>query len=146
MPNNQCEICAFQNPKLTVTAVILKDKNLLLAKRSAAPFKSRWDLIGGYLSENETPEAALRREIKEELGVGCSSLRLIDFFPGTASYKHYEYPVLAIAYWVELDSENFKIDKSEIEELRWFSIDKLPAIAFDSNNKIISYVKTKRII
>ena len=98
------------------------------------------------MNEKETPEEALRREIKEELGVSCKSLKLLDFFPGNATYKHYEYPVISICYLAKLDSENFNLDTSEIGEARWFSAAELPRIAFDSNVKIIEYAKTKRII
>lgn len=145
--SNNCEICAFRNPKPTVTGVIINsDRKVLLSKRTIEPFAGWWDLVGGYMSEKETPEEALRREIKEELGVGCKSLKLLDFFPGEASYKQYKYPVISICYLVELDSENFNLDTSEIGEARWFSAAELPQIAFDSNVKIIEYVKTRGII
>ncbi len=147
MSNNQCEVCAFRNPKPTVTGLIInKDRKILLSKRTIEPFAGWWDLVGGYMSEKETPEEALRREIKEELGVGCTSLKLLDFFPGSASYKHYEYPVLSVCYLVALDSEDFNLDISEVGEVRWFSAAELPQIAFDSNVKIIEYAKTRGII
>lgn len=147
MSHNNCELCAFRNPKPTVTGVIINgDRKLLLSKRTIEPFLGWWDLVGGYMSGGETPEEALKREIKEELGVDCKSLKLLDFFPGVGSYKNYEYPVISIGYLVELDSEKFKLDQSEVGEVKWFSEDELPLIAFDSNVKIIEYVKNRRIV
>ncbi|MBI2644539.1 MAG: NUDIX hydrolase [Candidatus Wildermuthbacteria bacterium] len=32
------------------------------------PFPNTWDLIGGHLEGSETPEEALRREVREEIG------------------------------------------------------------------------------
>lgn len=137
--SSDCKICAFKNPRATVTALIRKDDKLLMALRPEDPFKGWWDLIGGYMNENETPEEALRREIKEELGVDCD-LKLLNFFPGYASWQGAEYPILSIAYLAELKSEDFK-KSDEIEDLKWFPVTELPPIAFDSNVKIINYLK-----
>ncbi|MDP1719308.1 MAG: NUDIX domain-containing protein [bacterium] len=145
MSKQPCEICAFRNPRATATALIVKGKKVLLAKRSEEPFKGWWDLIGGYMSEKETPEETLKREIKEELSVDCAKMDLLGFFPGYAEWKGQENPILSIAYLVELASEDFKIN-NELSELRWFSVEDLPEVAFDSNIKIINYAKARRLI
>lgn len=145
MSQNECEICAFRNPRVTVTAVIVKDKKLLLAKRTEEPFQGWWDLIGGYMREREMPDEALKRELKEELGVDLV-LTFLDFFPGYASWKGKEYPILSVAYLAELKSEKF-IPNEEIAELKWFAKEALPReVAFDSNNTIVQYVKDRGII
>jgi len=140
MTEQNCKICAFKNPKATVTAVISRGKEILMAKRTEEPFKGHWDLIGGYMNERETPEEALRREIKEELGIGCKSIKFLDFFPGYASWRGIEYPVLSLAFLVDLDGKKIKTNQ-EISELKWFSLDSLPKVAFDSNVKIVDYVR-----
>lgn len=138
-----CSLCAFRNPRATATAVIARGREVLLAKRTEEPFKGWWDLIGGYLNEAETPEKALRREIMEELGVECNSVKFMDFFPGYASWKGTEFPILSSAFLVDLDFSKVKPNK-EIAELKWFHLDNLPPIAFDSNEKIINYIKTNQ--
>jgi 8-oxo-dGTP diphosphatase len=57
-----------------IAAIILENDNgeFLLALRdnkSWIPFPNHWDLIGGHVEEGETPEEALIREFKEELGL-----------------------------------------------------------------------------
>jgi len=49
-----------------------RDRKLLLYLRddkATIPFPNHWDLIGGHLEPGETPELALVREVKEEIGL-----------------------------------------------------------------------------
>ncbi len=57
--------------KQAVAAIIRQDDKILLCKRSlqAANQQGKWENAGGKVEENETPEEAIVREIKEELGV-----------------------------------------------------------------------------
>ncbi|PWI17830.1 DNA mismatch repair protein MutT [Streptomyces sp. Act143] len=55
---------------LVVGAALLDAGRLLAARRSAPPeLAGRWELPGGKVEPGETPEAALARELREELGV-----------------------------------------------------------------------------
>jgi 8-oxo-dGTP diphosphatase len=57
-------------PIVVVGAALLDDGRLLAARRSAPPeLAGRWELPGGKVEPGETPEAALVRELREELGV-----------------------------------------------------------------------------
>ena len=135
-----CLLCSFENPKLTATAVVIQDGKLLVAKRNEEPFQGQWDFVGGYVGKGETPEQALRREIKEELNVN-SKLTFLGAFTGTASYKEYTFPVLSLAYLTELQGEVHL--NEENSELAWVPIGSLDTIAFDSNQKILEYVQQK---
>jgi 8-oxo-dGTP diphosphatase len=55
---------------LVVAAAVIEDGQLLLAQRTSPPeFAGLWELPGGKVDLGETPEAALARELREELGV-----------------------------------------------------------------------------
>jgi 8-oxo-dGTP pyrophosphatase MutT (NUDIX family)/predicted GNAT family N-acyltransferase len=143
MKKCECELCKFENPKLTATAIVIKDQKLLVAKRNEEPFKGDWDFLGGYMQKGESPEDALKREIKEELGTDCK-VTFLGAFPGTANYKEYGFPVLSFAYLTELKGE-IKLNKKENSEVSWVPISKLKKIAFDSNMDILKFVKEKFI-
>lgn len=50
-----------------VAAIIVKDAHILATQRGYGAMKDGWELPGGKIEEGETPEDALRREIREEL-------------------------------------------------------------------------------
>lgn len=59
---------------VAVFAIILKDDNVLLQKRINTGYKDGWYDLGtsGHLEENESLEAAMQRELLEELGISVS--------------------------------------------------------------------------
>jgi 8-oxo-dGTP diphosphatase len=66
------------------------------------PFPNHWDLIGGHVEEGETPEQALVREVREEIGIELEhfdSYRRFDCVAGDV------YPNVKHLYWARLDSD-----------------------------------------
>ncbi|WP_406440160.1 (deoxy)nucleoside triphosphate pyrophosphohydrolase [Streptomyces sp. NBC_00631] len=60
---------------VVVAAALLDAGRLLAARRSAPPeLAGRWELPGGKVEPGETPEQALVRELREELGVEPQTL------------------------------------------------------------------------
>ena len=137
-----CELCAFNNPKATVTAIIIKDNKLLLLKRNQEPFLGQWDLPGGYISgEKETPEEALTREIKEEFGIDDVKLTFIKNLPAQAQWKEKKYATLNNFYLTEINGEiKLNEENSEFNFVNLKSINSKD-IAFDSNQKMIEWLK-----
>ena len=52
-----------------VAAIIEKEDKILIAQRLKGEFKGLWEFPGGKIEEQEKPEEALIREIKEEMEV-----------------------------------------------------------------------------
>ena len=56
--------------KRVTAAILIKDGNILIAKRkSSDKLADKWEFPGGKIEKNETPEQCLIREIKEEFGI-----------------------------------------------------------------------------
>ncbi len=137
---SECELCNFNNPKCSVTAAIIKDNKLLLLKRNEEPFKDKWDLPGGYMSPEETPESAIKREVKEELGIDCTVIPIIEL-SGTAYWKNKNFPILSHFFLVDIENQEIKLNEENTEFL-WIPLKdiKWQDIAWDSNRKFIETI------
>ncbi|MET9518726.1 (deoxy)nucleoside triphosphate pyrophosphohydrolase [Streptomyces sp. NPDC002994] len=63
---------------VVVGAAVFDEGRLLAARRSAPPeLAGRWELPGGKVEPGESPEQALVRELREELGVETDVLERI---------------------------------------------------------------------
>lgn len=67
---------------LVVAAALINDRNeILLAQRPEGKrLSGKWEFPGGKVEANESPEAALVRELKEELGVDIAEADLEPFW------------------------------------------------------------------
>lgn len=59
------------------------DGQLLLVRHSYGP--EAWALPGGAMGKGETPEAAARREVAEEVGCALADVRIVQTFEETIS-------------------------------------------------------------
>lgn len=73
-----------------VAAVIFKDGKVFATQRGYGEFKDGWEFPGGKVEPGESPEDALRREIREELEVEVTVGDLIDTI-------EYDYPAFHLS-------------------------------------------------
>lgn len=105
-----------------VSAIVVADRRVLLLLRDDNPEirdPNCWQLPGGGVEENETPDEAIKRELQEEIGIIPSSLR---FLISPSAETH--------AYLARLTDEEVKNIKkgNEGKDLRFFSFDELSQI------------------
>jgi 8-oxo-dGTP diphosphatase len=82
--------------RTTASALLLRDGRVLLERRpvDARVDPDRWDTPGGHLEAGESPEQALVRELREELGIELQQFRLVgahDVRVGREHYRHFVY-------------------------------------------------------
>ena len=110
-----------------VAAVILSGVKIVATQRGSGDFKSGWEFPGGKIEAGETPEAALKREISEELETQIRVGELID----TIEYDYPEFHLSMDCFWCEIINGNLVL--KEHEAARWldkenlYSVEWLPA-------------------
>lgn len=134
------------NPKLywppatTVDAIIftIRDKDLmaLLIKRAGEPFKNRRALPGGFLVKNEPSSKAVARILKEKAGVNNVYTEQLYTFDDLKRDPRGH--TLTVVYFALVNNDSIKIQTDKIENPQFFSVKKLPSLAFD-HKKIIDY-------
>lgn len=104
---------------------IIRGGSVLLARRGREPKKGEWDMVGGFVEAGETVPEAVRREAREETGLGLKGLRRLHQAPGV--YRP-GVPTLNFMYAAQADGE--PVAQDDVAELRWFALDDLPPIAW----------------
>ena len=120
---------------IKVVAAIIKAKNvegktiIFATQRGYGDFKDGWEFPGGKIEEGETPEEALKREIKEELDTEISVGELIDTI-------EYDYPTFHLSmdcFWCEIVKGDLVLkeheaarwlDKESLDDVNWLPADR----------------------
>lgn len=101
----KCGGCGFEfflNTAAAVGALITDSEGrLLITVRKAEPAKGTWDLPGGFVDVSESAEQALRREVKEELGLDILSADYLYSVPNTYEYGRVTYQTVDLVYRCE---------------------------------------------
>jgi 8-oxo-dGTP diphosphatase len=129
---------------VTVDAVVFRnvsdDLQLLLVQRKNEPFKGGWALPGGFVDENEDLETAAKRELLEETSIKIAQAEQLKAFgkPGRDPRHH----TVSVAFMAFVDNDVIAVAADDAAEVKWFSINDLPALAFDHAD-IINFALTK---
>ncbi len=107
--------------------VINSKGELLLCKRSmkARNEKGKWEAPGGQVHFGETREQAIKREIREELGIEIEIIRVLNV--ADEILKKDKQHWLPTTFLTRIKRGKPKIMEPEkCDEIGWFSINKIP--------------------
>lgn len=139
----QCQTCSHLiYPEYSPAVIMLiTDNDRILLGRTPFFDKGVYSTLAGFVEAGETCEAAVHREIKEEVGIQVKNLQhqFVQPWPFPRS--------LMFGYRAEFAGGEICVDKDELEDARWFNIHdlpKLPPKGTISNRLILSYVDEKK--
>ena len=117
---------AKKNP-IPVVAAVIEDATgrVLVAQRPAHKHLAlKWEFPGGKVEAGETPEAALARELREELGIEIEILRTLPRF----SHDYSDVIIAMIPFVCRLAPASAAPHAHEHVALRWVSREELTTL------------------
>ena len=114
-----------------VAAIIIKDGSLFATQRGYGEWKDWWEFPGGKIEQGETPEEALKREIREELTTEIC----IEEFLCTVEYDYPKFHLTMHCYICSLLTEALHLN--EHEAARWLKNNELDSVKWLPADKII---------
>ena len=114
--------------KQVVAAIILKDGHVFATRRGYGEWKGWWEFPGGKIETGETPQAALVREIREELDAEISVGNLLE----TVEWDYPDFHLTMHCYLCTLLSDSMHLNEHEaaawlgratLRSVKWLSAD-----------------------
>lgn len=112
-----------------VAAIIRMEERIFATQRGYGEWKDWWEFPGGKIEAGETPEEALRREIREELSTEIS----VDEFFCTVEYDYPKFHLTMHCYLCSLLTDALHLNEheaarwlspAELDTVRWLPADK----------------------
>ena len=120
-----------------VAAIISKNGKIFATQGGYGDFKDGWEFPGGKVEQGESPEQAIIREIKEELGADIK-------VTGFLTTVEHDYPTFHLSmdcFWAEL-KEGTSVELLEHEAAKWLSLDSLDEVDWlPADIKVVEAIK-----
>lgn len=105
-----------------VAAIIVRDRRIFATQRGYGEWKDWWEFPGGKIEPGETPEDALKREIREELATEIE----VDELLTTVEYDYPKFHLTMHCHLCTIISGDLSL--LEHEDARWLALDELDCV------------------
>jgi 8-oxo-dGTP diphosphatase len=125
-------------PWLTVDAIVVRDRKILLVRRGRPPFEGMHALPGGFVEAGETVEQAVVREVREETAIPTSIVGMLGVYsePGRDPRGQ----TVSVVFVLRPKGGHPK-GMDDAAEAGFFPLDSLPPLAFDHDRVVGDYLK-----
>ena len=131
-----CGEIAYLSPVPVVAAIVERQGKIILVRGHGWP-ESWYGLVTGFLEPEETPEAAARREVAEELGLSVTESRLI------GAYAFARMNQVIIAYHMPASGE-IVLDQTELAGFKEVPVDMLRPWNFGTGEAVRDFLAQRR--
>ena len=122
-----------------VAAIIRKEGRIFATQRGYGEWQDWWEFPGGKMEAGETREAALRREIREELSAEIS----VDDFLCTVEHDYPKFRLRMHCFLCSLLTDGLHLN--EHEAAKWLSIDELDCVKWlPADLKVLEELRKRR--
>lgn len=119
-----------------VAAVLIQGGRLFATQRGYGEWKDWWELPGGKVEPGEQPEAALQREIREELATEIEVGELLT----TVEHDYPQFHLTMHCYACTVTQGQLSL--LEHEDARWLAADELDSVKWlPADTAVISLIK-----
>ena len=110
--------------QIEVVAAIIHDDNgrIFATQRGYGDYKDGWEFPGGKMEPGESPEEALKREIREELETKIVVENLVQ----TVEYDYPKFHLKMHCFWCHIESGQLIL--KEHEAARWLKPEELDSV------------------
>lgn len=105
-----------------VAAIIVRDGKVFATERGYGQWKGWWEFPGGKMEEGESPEEALKREIREELDAEICVGELLD----TVEWDYPDFHLTMHCFICSLTSGSMHLN--EHEDAAWLTEETLDSV------------------
>ncbi len=127
-----CGRVIWSDPKLAAAAIIPFDNGIVLVQRAIEPAVGKWSFPSGYVNRGEIVEKAIEREALEECALQVSVVKLIGL------YSEQNNPVVLAVYEANVIGGTLQSADDETLDVRVFPVNKLPDLAFEHDQRILT--------
>jgi 8-oxo-dGTP diphosphatase len=129
----------YPRPAVTVDCLIyrkIKEPEILLIERKYEPFKNSWAFPGGFIEMDEDLIDSAKRELLEETALTGIELQQLACFgkPGRDPRGR----TISVVFWGKYTEFSNVVAGDDAQKAEWFSINKMPKLAFD-HEEIFEY-------
>ena len=120
--------------------IMNKKGEILLQKRAKTKKKNPgiWSKTGGHVDSGESPIEAVKREIKEEIGIDIndSDLELTNIYKSEGKDHYFSYGYVV---FVDKKVNEFVLQEDEVEEVKYYTIEELEELKRNKDENYTFY-------